>query len=302
MDVITEHRPVAELTLVVHGTFAAQENWWRLGGNGEKTFADRLEAILAEQGVSGTVWTPALEQGFRYEDFAWSGTNKHKDRIAGAAKLRSALGKLADRLDASEKNPLVVNVVAHSHGGNVVLEALRGLPDSIQVGRVVLLGTPLISFSPAVRVLRAVFAGLILGIIMLTALFFVLLPFFMTHDFFSGIIDVSLFAGALLIIPFYGWLFYGLASACDVVWRLLYSPIKCLHHRWGGQVYGPSLRSLKRILRGHKALLFTSALDEAEIVLQLSVAPVRRWTCTSTTYVSGGTNPRALPSSSEFVP
>ena len=38
------------VTIIVHGTFATQETWWRLG-TGE-TFADRLEHGLAQQGMA----------------------------------------------------------------------------------------------------------------------------------------------------------------------------------------------------------------------------------------------------------
>ena len=132
------------VTLVVHGTYAAQAKWWRLGTNGEATFADRLEDELSRRGLSGTVWKPALAEGLDYSSFAWSGRNRHRHRIRGASGLSSSLNELAQRVAATPSEPLTVNFVAHSHGGNVVLEALRHLRPNVRVGRIALLGTPLV--------------------------------------------------------------------------------------------------------------------------------------------------------------
>ncbi|MEA2000369.1 MAG: hypothetical protein U9N84_00560 [Actinomycetota bacterium] len=132
------------ITLVIHGTFANAASWWQLGNNGESTFADQLEERLAAKGIRHTVWRPALDAGMTYDDFAWSGENRHKDRVAGARKIAGSLGELAKRLDASKDEPLEVNLVAHSHGGNVALEILKWLPDTVRARRMTMLGTPLV--------------------------------------------------------------------------------------------------------------------------------------------------------------
>lgn len=54
------------VTLIVHGTFARDECWWRLSdGFGVPTFADRLESTLADRGCTGSVWQPPAGLGFR---------------------------------------------------------------------------------------------------------------------------------------------------------------------------------------------------------------------------------------------
>ena len=116
------------VTLVIHGTFAGQATWWRLGGEGHATFADRLEGQLSRRGLSGTVWKPALVEDLDYPSFSWSGLNRHRERMRGARRLCSSLNELAQRVRATASAPLTVNVVAHSHGGNVVLEAIRVEP------------------------------------------------------------------------------------------------------------------------------------------------------------------------------
>lgn len=55
---------------------------------------------------------------------------------------------------ASASSPLHINLIAHSHGGNVALEALRHLKNTVRVQRLACLGTPLISFRPALRIVR----------------------------------------------------------------------------------------------------------------------------------------------------
>lgn len=58
------------VTLVIHGTFANQSKWWRLGNERHLTFADRLENELSRKGLVDTVWKPALEAGFDYSSFS----------------------------------------------------------------------------------------------------------------------------------------------------------------------------------------------------------------------------------------
>jgi len=150
------------VTLIIHGTFAEGEKWWRLGAEGEDTFADKLEAALARRGLAWTVWRPALGKGLGYEDFSWTGRNRHGDRMKAAKKLRRGLAALAEKVGATRGDPITVNLVAHSNGGNVVLETLRSLPPGVRVGRVAMLGTPLLAMRPSLRILRLFIAMLLL--------------------------------------------------------------------------------------------------------------------------------------------
>ena len=272
-----DRMPARVITIVVHGTFAADATWWRLGENDKETFAGRLEIALARRGVFQTVWQPALEMGLDYGAFAWSGKNKHKDRIIGARKLRLALASIAQKIGATRQAPLVVNFVAHSHGGNVVLEALRRLGDNVRVGRILFLGTPLISVRPAFRLFRFVVSYLLLTIVTLSMLFILLklAGFILPENFLYE--TMSLVDKVLLmtvpIIAFYGWLFWLIASLGDLGWRILCSPVMWLQGRAAGQTYGPSTHALTKMLSGHAILLFTSHEDEAGLLLQLGLAP-----------------------------
>ena len=124
-------------------------------------FADQLEDALARRGLAGTVWRPAAAVGLSPEAFAWSGDNSHAARVAGSRRLADALRETAKRLGATRETPLAVNAVAHSHGGNVALEAVRCLADAPEVRfrRLVCLGTPLIEFRASLRPFRFLLAG-----------------------------------------------------------------------------------------------------------------------------------------------
>jgi hypothetical protein len=275
------------LTLVIHGTFAGQAKWWRLGSDGHETFADRLEEELSRRGLSGSVWKPALlVEGFDYSSFSWSGLNRHRDRIGGARRLSSSLNQFAQSVQATSNAPLTVNFVAHSHGGNVVLEALRHLKTNVQVGRVALLGTPLVTVRPAFRIARFVFS------LVLLALLFLFLIYELT-EVGSLIIFRQLFETKMgshdhlppwffVLAPFalipYGWMFWAIGNLLDVVWRTIWrvgQPITWLRGKARTLVYGPSPRTLATILGGRPILSLTSYNDEADLLLQIGSAPAR---------------------------
>jgi hypothetical protein len=296
------------LTLVIHGTFARHAKWWRLGNGSEASFADRLERELSRRGVPGTVWKPALDKGFDYDpSFCWSGRNQHRDRVLGARVLSTNLNELAQRVQATPSEPLIVNFVAHSHGGNVVLAALRRLGPSVSVGRVVLLGTPLVTVAPALRLARLVFS-IFLFFTLLAALGLILFVF--GSAFFDVLqllfIDLRrlLFAGQafeaqqlvqvwqkalasslifqipwavyfLILYPFiFGWLFWTSGNILDCAWRVICRVLGLFGRLWG-PVYGPSPQKLTRALRGSPILLLTTHNDEADVLLQVACAPER---------------------------
>jgi hypothetical protein len=72
--------------------------------------------------------------------FAWTGANRESDRLAAGHALE-------DTLRWFEKTQIRYHLVAHSHGGNVVLRALKVLPrDPKNLGTVIFLGTPFLDF------------------------------------------------------------------------------------------------------------------------------------------------------------
>src|SRR5262245_36835209 len=99
-------RPPKETVIIVHGTFAAPDpakrRWYEPVDDrpGDEPFTAKLDAALQERGSAVRCWAHCTNGN---PIFQWSGKNSWIDRTHAAAAL---------------------NIVAHSHGGNVVVEAL----------------------------------------------------------------------------------------------------------------------------------------------------------------------------------
>jgi hypothetical protein len=103
---MSEEKP--DLIILVHGTFAALpedkgDAWWQSGSD----FWNKLNARLAGK-------ARCTGPG---EVFHWTGENLESDR-------RAASHQLADLFEDLEQKGQPYHVIAHSHGGNVLLSAL----------------------------------------------------------------------------------------------------------------------------------------------------------------------------------
>lgn len=270
------------VTLVLHGTFARDATWWRPGNGGEATFADRLEDALHARGAPGSVWQPVIEAGVDPSTFSWSGENSHRARLRAAADLAAKLDSLADHAGATSDAPLAVNIVAHSHGGNVALESLCRLNERVRIRRLVMLGTPLIARRPELRLVRVLFGSSLLAIIAIfmcmSLLAVAAVPFAPRSgdDAATGILTltgVAIWAfGLAVLVPRSGTVCFWLL---DHLWRFLLHPVRMLLGRTAGQAYGPPPATLRRLMDGSPVILFTSHQDEADLLLQLGAAPRR---------------------------
>lgn len=264
------------ITLIIHGTFAKKSTWWRLG---QSSFADRLERELEGRGQAGTVWQPVLDAGMTYHDFSWTGENSHADRIDGARKLAHSLDQLAQRLGNTADNPLLVNLVAHSHGGNVVLESIRHLSHRVSPERVVLLGTPLLREKPAWRPGRLLRAALLAGITLLcitvASLTLVALPLVGFFPDLRGYFQPFLLVlGSSLALPLVaGMVLSVVALLLESSWWLLAWPLWAIRGRWRFQAYGPSPKKMIERLGACKVLALNSPVDEAGLGLFACCAP-----------------------------
>ena len=103
--------------VLVHGTFAKDADWTREGS----------KLVKAIRQIEGS----------ELISFSWSGKNSHRAR-------KIASDELADLL----KNDAILHpdakrtIVAHSHGGNIALRALRQVEDEVEVDDLICLGTP----------------------------------------------------------------------------------------------------------------------------------------------------------------
>lgn len=117
-------------TYIIHGTSASGGTWWRRSGG----FAGAVEANHPGVWRCGNV---------EVTEYAWTGRNAHADRIEGGRLLAQHLGNLERRKREGEISYREVDLIAHSHGGNVVLEALRRMSENqTRVNHVALIATP----------------------------------------------------------------------------------------------------------------------------------------------------------------
>jgi hypothetical protein len=129
-----------ETVIIVHGTWAApqaEKNQWYEPTDGVPTegFTARLNAALQKRGSAARCWAHCSRGG---HGFHWSGENSWVARTRAADALGDYVAKL-------RKERWRCHIVAHSHGGNVLVEALpkmTTLDYSVPLGRLVTLGTP----------------------------------------------------------------------------------------------------------------------------------------------------------------
>ena len=240
------------IIVLVHGTrprvlgreLFAPPSWTRHGS----PFQTRLAATLTDETL--------------FDEFIWDGANTHAARLSAGERLAERLRQLR------REHPLArLVVVAHSHGGNVAMYAMRHLetasPAAPQiVDDLVCLGTPF--FRVALRDLDvvlwrfwvSVYYGIFLGV---AASFFALVPL-------AAVISITLARALIIVIAavFIGWLFLG----------------RRLMKRWmtSGRVaaIAPRARELARRVDstppvyGPKLLIVKSARDEAKLWLTLA--------------------------------
>ena len=133
-----------ETVIVIHGTWASpmsgERQWYQHpdAATGTDNFVSKLNRGLARRGSRARCWAHAIDVN---DIFSWSGENSWIDRTRAA-------GALVDYLDRLGARGWLCHIVAHSHGGNVLAEALPALVRSQvelqHIGRIVTMGTPFI--------------------------------------------------------------------------------------------------------------------------------------------------------------
>jgi hypothetical protein len=109
---------IPSLTMIIHGTWAQQETWWRYPSDLPQ-YVDSL--------------THDFYQGD--EPFKWSGDNTMEARKSGAQQLIAWLRTHPAKC---------VTLIAHSHGGNVVFKASQlDEAANMHINHLMLLGTPI---------------------------------------------------------------------------------------------------------------------------------------------------------------
>ena len=136
----------------VHGTYTSHAEWMQDG----RPLPDAIAKVT----------DPRTTEIHR---FCWNGDNLHWGRVAGGRELQQHLLGLAERHPDAEHH-----VIAHSHGGNVAVYALRGekrgeVHPALAGVRITTLGTPFLSVErrATVRVGRWIVGGMLLAALML---------------------------------------------------------------------------------------------------------------------------------------
>lgn len=147
-------RPKKRTVVLIHGTFAAPDpkkgvQWYEPGS----AFCQQLDQRLEAAGSQARCWAHLGDAASPTNAvFTWSGENTWVARVDGARKLERYLAKLIEA-------GWLCHIVAHSHGGNVVIEALQLRGDiggsvfyhpieTWRHGQIVLLGTPIMDLFP----------------------------------------------------------------------------------------------------------------------------------------------------------
>jgi len=116
------------LVIFIHGTFAPGAAWTRE----DSPLYQAIQQVFPESPVV---------------PFGWSGKNSHLERLAAATQLGAHIRSLK-RLSPDVR----IFLVAHSHGGNVALYALRDPSLQMMVDGLVCLATPYIDIAPRLAV------------------------------------------------------------------------------------------------------------------------------------------------------
>lgn len=165
-----------ETVIIVHGTWTAPESgtrrWYQPLGEAPPSegFIAKLDAALQERGSSARCWAHGVQDN---QIFQWSGENCWIARTCAASAL-------VDYVVSLQRKGWRCHIVAHSHGGNIVLEALPQIvmaPGSNGLlGKIVTLGTPFMdTMSPLLKTARRESA--VLNVVSWTGFVFVTLGF-----------------------------------------------------------------------------------------------------------------------------
>src|SRR5512139_799776 len=134
--------PSKETVIIVHGTWAAPDQarrrWYQPvdGVSAAEGFVSKLDAALQKRGSPARCWAHCTKGD---PIFQWSGDNSWIARTRAASALGDYVAKL-------RTEGWSCHIIAHSHGGNVVAEALPQIiaPAGSGRDRIVTLGTPFI--------------------------------------------------------------------------------------------------------------------------------------------------------------
>jgi hypothetical protein len=136
-----------QTVVLVHGTWASSQDsrpkWYETRKAEPDSFVSKLDGALSQDGSEARCWAHCQDE----KTYSWSGENSWLARSVAAAQLRNYLRRLIE-------SGWRCHVVAHSHGGNVLAEALADLTtrEVDALGQIITIGTPFLdTFTPFQR-------------------------------------------------------------------------------------------------------------------------------------------------------
>ena len=194
--------PTKTVVVLVHGTFAQGAAWTRPGSRLYRRVVSRLPR-------------PRHVEAFRWG--TWN--NSHVARASAGQKLANRLRKLRATYPAAR-----LIVIAHSHGGNVALYALRAQPERL-VDAIVCLATPYIVPKPRSIALYSRLAKLNAGMLLLMCVSF-------TASFVAAQFGYPLSVVMPWVRPLgLAWPYKALLLLVGIVFSFAVSPRTCLDRR-----------------------------------------------------------------------
>jgi len=125
-----------ETVLLIHGTWASPKSGKLQWYQPKHDFCSQLDLRLKDLGCAAKCWAHLKDNE---REFFWNGEDSWSDWEAAAINLRKNLEQL---INSGWK----CHIVAHSHGGQVLLRAIKSLEKKKYdegIGSLVLLGTPI---------------------------------------------------------------------------------------------------------------------------------------------------------------
>ncbi len=107
--------------VLIHGTFAPNAPWT----DSNSDFCKRI--------------TNQLDGDVTFQVFNWSGKNSHKSRLSAAKELKAILETGCGESDCKKI------IIAHSHGGNIAMYALKELGEKAKDFELITMATPFLN-------------------------------------------------------------------------------------------------------------------------------------------------------------
>jgi hypothetical protein len=222
---------------LVHGTFARNAAWCKL----DSPLCQALSKALGPDVV--------------FSPFAWSGRNSFQDRQIATEKLASHLANLRTSYPQYKHS-----AIAHSHGGNILVNALAGLPEGLDSA--ICLSTPFFIIQPKPEG-RFMEQKLLAYVVITVCFSLIYLVYWVSNQLFSSLTTRILLGSTILIALIIGY-FLVIRDSAD----LKISRIESVYERLLAS-------STKRSLVSYKMLLMRSPRDEA--TLSLGVFTFANW-------------------------